>query len=304
LRLAVASDELGLRRISDQDAIMPLKHILGLDHVMVTVRDLDASAAAWKSLGFTVSPRGTHSAHLGSGNYTIMFGDDYLELLGILTETEHNKPMRDFLKAREGVERVAFTTDDAAAGVVELQARGVDADGPVHFSRPVELPNGGTGEAKFNVFRWPLDEAPGGMRIFACQHLTRDTVWIPEWQRHANGAQRIVRLEVLSSDPKAAAEHLGRLIDEPIRTDGDGWLVPSGGKRADILFYDAAGFARRYPASVRDGAASEGAAALVLATNAIDGAKAALGPLATAHDGALSVAASAANGLVVSFLPQ
>ena len=92
---------------------MPLKHILGLDHVVVTVRDLDASARQWQSLGFTVSPRGTHSAILGSGNYTIMFGDDYVELLGILAETEHNKPTRDFLKEREGIERAAFTTDDA-----------------------------------------------------------------------------------------------------------------------------------------------------------------------------------------------
>ena len=40
---------------------MPLKHILGADHVVVTVRDLDAAAAQWKKLGFTLSPRGTHS---------------------------------------------------------------------------------------------------------------------------------------------------------------------------------------------------------------------------------------------------
>jgi len=283
---------------------MSLKHILGLDHVMVTVRDLDASAAAWKRLGFTVSPRGTHSPHLGSGNYTIMFGEDYLELLGILTETEHNKPMRDFLKTREGVERVAFTTSDAAAGVLELQARGIDADGPVHFGRPVELPDGGVGEAKFNVFRWPLADDPGGIRIFACEHLTRDTVWIPTLQSHANGVRRIIRLEVLCVDPKAAAAHLGRLIDEPAQADGDGWRVATGGARADILFYDAAGFARRYPDTVRKGAATEGAVALVLASDDLDGAKAVLGPLANAHDGALSVAAHAANGIVVSFLPQ
>lgn len=283
---------------------MPLKHILGLDHVVVTVRDLDAAAAQWRRLGFTVSPRGTHSPILGTGNYTIMFGDDYVELLGILTETEQNKPTRDYLAKREGLERAAFTTDDAAAGATELKSRGFEALGPIHFGRPVELPGGGTGEARFNVFRWPLNEQPGGLRIFACQHLTRETVWIPELLDHANGVQRIVRLEVLSSDPKAAAEHLGRLIDEPVRADGDGWLVPSGGKRADILFYDAAGFARRYPAAVRDGAASEGAAAIVLASNDLDGAKAALGALATTHDGAVSVAASAANGIVVSILPQ
>jgi hypothetical protein len=44
---------------------MALKHIVGLDHVVVAVRNLDAAEAAWKRIGFTVSPRGTHSAHLG-----------------------------------------------------------------------------------------------------------------------------------------------------------------------------------------------------------------------------------------------
>ena len=283
---------------------MSLKHILGLDHVVVTVRDLDAAAARWRALGFTISPRGTHSPILGTGNYTIMFGDDYVELLGILTETEENEPTRDYLAKREGLERAAFTTDDAAAGAAELTQRGYAALGPVHFGRPVELPGGGTGEARFNVFRWPLEEQPGGLRIFACQHLTRETVWIPELQNHANGATRILRLEVLAADPEAAAAHLSRLIDEPVHPEGDAWRVRSGGKRADILFYDAAGFTGRYPDPVRDGAAPEGAVALVVATDDPARAKAALDGAATAHDGALSVPASAANGIVVSLLPQ
>lgn len=281
---------------------MPLKHILGLDHVVVTVRDLDAAADQWRGLGFTVSPRGTHSAHLGTGNYTIMFGEDYLELLGVLTPTDQNAPTRDYLAKREGLERAAFTTDDAAAGADELKARGLAPLGPVHFGRPVDLPGGGTGEAKFNVFRWPLDQNPGGMRIFACQHLTRETVWIPELQSHANGAARIVRVEILAADPQAAAAHLSNLIEEPMREDGDGWLVPSGGRRAGFLFYDAAGFAARYPDAVRKGGASEGAAAVVLATGDIAGAKAALGDAAIAHGAALSVPAHAANGVVLSFV--
>lgn len=281
---------------------MPLKHILGLDHVVVTVRDLDAAARQWQGLGFTVSPRGTHSPHLGTGNYTIMFGEDYLELLGVLTETDQNKPTRDYLAEREGLERAAFTTDDAAAGADELKAQGLVPLGPVHFGRPVELPGGGIGEARFNVFRWPLDQNPGGMRIFACQHLTRDTVWIPELQSHANGAARIIRVEVLAADPQAAAQHLSSLIAEPASRDGDGWRVPSGGRRAEFLFYDAAGFAARYPDAVRAGGAGAGAAAVVLATSDFAAAKVALGGKGVQHGAALSVPASAANGVVVSFL--
>ncbi len=282
---------------------MPLKHILGVDHVVVTVRDLDAAAAQWKRLGFTISPRGTHSPQMGSANYTIMFGDDYLELLGVLHDTEQNKPTRDFLKIREGIERTAFTADDAAGGAAELESRGLTPLGPVHFGRPVELPGGGTGEAKFNVFRWPLAESPGGMRIFACQHLTRDTVWIPELQKHANGASRVMRIEILSADPKAAAEHMGRMIDEPVSPASGAWRVPSGDKRAEFLFCDQTTFATRYPDAVRTGAARDGAAALVLGTADPAAATKALGSLAIAHEGAVSVSAAAANGVIVSFVP-
>jgi hypothetical protein len=35
---------------------MALRHVIGLDHVVVAVRDLGAAAAAWKVLGFTISP--------------------------------------------------------------------------------------------------------------------------------------------------------------------------------------------------------------------------------------------------------
>ena len=76
---------------------MALKNVIGIDHAVVMVKDLDKAAENWKRLGFTVSPRGTHSAQMGSGNYTIMFDPDYIELLGVLVETEHNAPARAFL---------------------------------------------------------------------------------------------------------------------------------------------------------------------------------------------------------------
>lgn len=281
---------------------MPLKHLIGLDHAVVAVRDLDSAAAGWKRLGFTVSPRGTHSAHLGSGNYTIVFSDDYLELLGVLNETPHNQATVKFLSAHEGIERTAFTTDDAAAGVAEVKDRGIAADGPVHFGRPVDLPNGGKSEAKFNIFRWPVDQAPGGLRIFACQHLTPEAVWIPELRTHANGTKKLVRIEVLSVTPKDAAGQLAHLIDQGVTETADGYRVASGGTRADFLFYDAATFARRFPEAVRKGAVASGAVAIVIATDDLAKARGIDG--AVAHGDAVSVPAAAANGAILSFVQQ
>ena len=135
---------------------MALKHIVGLDHIVVLVRDLDGAAETWRRLGFTLAPRGTHSAHMGTGNYTIMLGADYIELIGVLTETAHNAPSRALLARRgEGIERAALTTTDAAAGVEELRARGIPGIGPIDFGRPVTLPDGRKTEARFRVFQWP-----------------------------------------------------------------------------------------------------------------------------------------------------
>jgi hypothetical protein len=64
-----------------------LKNVIGVDHAVVMARDLDKAAEGWRRLGFTISPRGTHSAHMGTGNYTIMLDPDYIELLGVLGPT-------------------------------------------------------------------------------------------------------------------------------------------------------------------------------------------------------------------------
>lgn len=280
---------------------MSLDHVLGVDHVVIAVRDLALSAKTWEDLGFTISPRGLHSPHMGSANHTIMLQEDYLELLGIVSDTDQNKATRDFLAKHEGIERIAFTTDDAAAGAAEITARGFPAIGPVHFGRPVPLPGGGEADAKFNVFRWPLDEQPGGIRIFACQHLTRENVWIPVLQQHANGAVAIRRIEILAANPQAAATHLSQLIDEPARQEGAIWSVASGRSRADILFYTAETFAERYPDAVRKGASAKGVAALVLATRDLDAAIKASG--AIRHGDAASVPAAQASGSVLSFVP-
>ncbi len=280
---------------------MALQNIIGLDHVVIVARDLDAAAARWGRLGFTVSPRGTHSAHMGTGNYTLMFSEDYLELLGVLTPTERNAPTRELLRKREGIERAAFTTRDAAAGVAELQARGIQATGPIDFSRPVELTGGAKTEAKFQTYLWPLNERPGGMRIFACQHLTRAAVWIPHLLQHKNTAQRIVQVELVAADPKAAAAHMGRLIDQPARADSDGaWRVASGGTRGDFVFLTRAQLEARHPGVALAHLPDDGAVALVLQVTDLAAATAAVsGAGGVVGEGRVTVPPAEANGVIL-----
>jgi hypothetical protein len=281
---------------------VPLSQVIGADHAVVAVRDLDAAAEQWRRLGFTLSPRGTHSPHLGSGNYTIVFDVDYIELLGILTETPLNVATCAFLAEREGVERVAFTAVDAAAGVEELKARGIAALGPVEFGRPVDLPDGGKSEARFCVMHWPVDERPGGLRIFACQHLTREAVWIASLQAHANTANRLMQIEMLTADPMAAGAHMSRLIDQPAEPIGDGVVrVRSGGNRADFIFLDRAALARRHPGVSLAGLPAEGAVGLRIGVADAAAAAKAVGAAGIVGEGTVTVPPSAATGVMITF---
>jgi hypothetical protein len=285
---------------------MSLKNIIGVDHAVVVVNDLDAAAQNWKRLGFMVSPRGTHSAKMGTGNYTVMLGEDYLELLGVLDATEHNAPTRAFLaRTGGGIERVAFTTSDAAKGAEEIRARGYPPIGPTDFERPVTLPDGRQSAAKFATFQWPIDQAPGGVRLFACQHKTRDTVWIPELQQHANTAKRIERILIVSPEPKADAGHLATMIDIPSRSERDGaWLVPSGPGRADFVFLARDVLDRQYRDVPMEGLPERGGIGLVLAVDDLASARRALGVAAIESGEALVVPPAAGNNAMLAFVAR
>lgn len=283
---------------------MAIESVVGLDHVVVVVRDLDAAALGWHKLGFTISPRGLHSAHMGTANYTLMLGEDYLELMGVVAPTERNAPTRALLAKREGIERAAFTTLDAEAGVAALRARGLDkALGPDDFSRPVALADGRQTDAVFRTFQWPIDERPGGLRIFACQHFTRAAVWLPELTTHANGAHRIDHLALLSADPAAAARHMSRLIDMPVGTDSDGApRVESGAGRGAFVFVDRALLLARHPTVRLDGMPAEGAVVLSLRVEDADQTAAALADAGVrTSSGVVSVPPAKANGVLVEF---
>lgn len=233
-----------------------LKHVSGLDHLVVLVRDLDAAAAAWAAFGFTGSPRGEHSAHLKTANHTIMFaGDDYIELLAVLGEAPTNGRWRRTLARREGLAGAALRLTDAYAAAKEMGGFAVR-----DFGRPVTLPDGTVTEARFSVFDIDDDATPD-LRLFACQHHTPQAVWIPTLLAHPNGAQGIIGVEIIAADPGVVAAGLAEKLRGTADPIADGWRVPTAPGRATFEIVTAAAFAARHPGHA---AMPDGPAAVVL----------------------------------------
>jgi hypothetical protein len=166
-------------------------HLQGIDHVVIAVREIDRAAKEFGRLGFTLTPRGRHTT--GSENNCIMFERDYFELLGVPVPHPVTRYYQEFLERGDGLAAIALATDDARGFHDELAADAIAVDEPVDFSRPVQLAQG-TKDAAFRITQIAPAATPAG-RVFACQHFTRDVVWRPEYQQHANqvtGLERVV----------------------------------------------------------------------------------------------------------------
>ena len=85
----------------------------------------------------------------------MLFPDNFIELMGIEDRVLIDAPsetgfrfgrfIADQLNRREGIAMIALHSDDAAADVAAVTARGVEPDGLVNFRREVTLPDGAQG---------------------------------------------------------------------------------------------------------------------------------------------------------------
>ena len=82
---------------------------LNLDHIAINVKDnMDEAYQLFSELGFTLTPRGYHS--LGSINHSMVFKNDYLELIGTPRGQTITRP--ELKKAEIGINGLVFKSDD------------------------------------------------------------------------------------------------------------------------------------------------------------------------------------------------
>jgi hypothetical protein len=277
------------------------QHLHGIDHVVVVVHDLDLARDTFARMGFTVTPRGVHT--VGSQNHCVMLGRDYIELLVSPEANPH--PSRqyytEFGRQGEGLAAIALGSRNAKGAYTELLWAGFGPADPLELARPVALPEG-TREARFRITQLAPGATPGG-RVFVCEHLTRELVWRPEHQRHANGATELAAVAILCDDVAQAARPYEKLFDVSAQPIAEGLLVATGG--APLAFVTAAALAKRLPQVWVSGRPVPLMAALFVRVADRAAAHRALtaGGLAPARmpDGSVAIGADVGHGVAVVF---
>src|SRR5262249_54893829 len=162
-----------------------------IDHVMICVPDLQPAIDAYTRIGFTVIAGGVHPG-AGTENAIAVFQGDYLELLARRKGEERlaGAGLTEFLARGPGLRYVAVQSDDLAADVAAMKARGVDVGDAI---------DGGRRTPAGQELRWRAARlGPANPRpIFFIEHVTplaerrRDHTGV-----HPNGALRTERVYI------------------------------------------------------------------------------------------------------------
>lgn len=200
--------------------------ILGLDHLVAAVSDLDAARDAYTRLGFTVAARSRYPELRAFGHDILFSGGPALELFAIDEQRPVNAHYAAFLRQRQGLAAVGLRTADAAASSRSLTEAGFTAAAAAelhHFDRSAE----DIGEVRFTTAQIDQKATPGG-RFFLCQpHSPRP---VPE-AGHANTATEVLALVVVADLPAAVAERYAQLFGVEVTALGGDLAVETGDVR-------------------------------------------------------------------------
>jgi len=200
----------------------------GIDHAVLSVRDLDAAAAFFRRVGFTLTPKAEQP--FGTSTHMALLDGNFIDLLAT-TAPEKIPPHRpdhfslaaqhqEQLLRRDGLSLIAMISDDAWRDREAFIAGGLRPQQPIDVSRPVRLPGGEEATFSFTMVV-VADRRLGDAQHFIYQIRTPQTFWQPAYQAHANGATEIGELVMVADNPAALAPFYAVLVSrDAVQRDG------------------------------------------------------------------------------------
>ncbi len=251
--------------------------LLGIDHLVIAVRDPDTAAEDLAdALGLAWTGGGLHAAH-GTFNRLAFLGDSYLELIGVADPTVvaenpqfavGTAALAVLAAGREGLATYALASDDVAGDVAQLRMAGSWIGNPVAGSR--ERPDG---ETVHWVTAFPTlgpDRPP-----FLIEHEREGAEWgdaaraaRATFRHPVGGAVRLAGLEIPVEEPAVTsgryATEIGVAFDDAAEARaGSQWirLRPLDGRPPVVELLvdpgtpplDVVGFGVRWRRSPRSG---------------------------------------------------
>ncbi len=224
----------------------------GLDHIVHAVRDLDAAAALYRSLGFTVGARNRHPRAWGTQNQIIQLPETFIELLtvtdpdGILPHGPRHFSFgafnRDFLEDGQGLSMLVLK-GSGAKDAEDFRKTGIGDFDLYDFDREGKRPDGAPVRVAFTL-AFARDPSAPGAGFFACQHHYPEHFWNPAFQTHANSVTGVAGVVAVAEEPSRHRGFMQSFAGVETTSNKDGFTVVT--PRGTIEMVTPATFLHRY----------------------------------------------------------
>src|SRR5262249_48912172 len=180
----------------------------GLDHVVHAVHDLDAAAALYRRLGFTVGARNRHP--WGTHNCIVQLPGFFVELLAVAEAEKIAPPQRGtfsfgdfarrFLARGPGLAMLVLESTDAPSDREVFQHAGIGDFELFRFEREGKRPDGGAVRVGFSL-AFAHDPRAPDIGFLVCPHHHPQNFWNPAFQQHANTACAVEGVVLVAENP-------------------------------------------------------------------------------------------------------
>ena len=281
----------------------------GLDHIVHAVRDLDAAAALYGRLGFTVGPRNRHP--WGTHNHIVQLPGFFVELLAVAEPDKiggeglaelFGRFNQRFLEKQEGLSFLMLESQLAGADARDFGVAGIALSSAQRFEREGKAADGSPVTVGFSLAFVRDGRAPQ-IGFATCQQLNPQSFWNPALQQHPNGTSAIAGAVIAAENPSDHHIFLSAFTGERELSATSG-AVTAHTSRGDLTVMDGAAFASHFGVVAPDLAGGARLAAIRFAVGDLDALKATFdaGKVPHAlHVGQVVVPAQAAMGATLVF---
>jgi catechol 2,3-dioxygenase-like lactoylglutathione lyase family enzyme len=284
----------------------------GLDHIVHAVRDLNAAAAFYRRLGFTVGARNRHP--WGTHNHIVQLPGFFVELLTVAEPEKLGSEAfaalfgtfnQTFLRSREGLSFLVLESHDAEADARDFGAAGIAVSQALQFEREGSAPDGSKLTVGFSL-AFARDAGAPAIGFATCRQHHPENFWNRSLQQHANGACAIAGAVIVAENPSDHHIFLSAFTGErELNATSSG--ITAHTPRGELQIMDAAAFRSHFGVPPPDIAAGARLAAIrfvVRERNALIAALEAGAVPHILHMGHVIVAPQAAMGATLAFAAQ
>ncbi len=221
--------------------------IVGIDHLMLSVRNSADAAAVFARMGFSTTPRGQLP---GMSNRLICFANphknvpNFVEMMSLDDPSLAPPSMAEALKTPDQPVLLVAASDNAQSTHARLVQNGLDVAPVIDGGRDWTLPDGEVIDLAFSIVLPTPGPAP--FYWIACEHNTPQHYLRDGFTTHENTSTELSKIIAMAQDPADAAKHYQKHWSASVSAPETGPVTVSCG-RVEFQIHSPKTFSETFP---------------------------------------------------------